>query len=224
MAAQRVFTLLGVAIAVAGVSACGGKLLSASDAGESSEADGANSTLPPLSGGGGGAVSGSSSSGGTVASSSSSSGAVGGSSGGATSSSSGASGVTCTTPSQCPGNEVCCATIMMTTNCQLGPCPSTPIGPIQLCTSDTDCLTRGDTCGALAVAPTLPIKICNAPPVDAGMSCSSFCTGCCDLNGVCNMGGSLDACGAKGLPCAKCAGTNVACEQGACIGLSPDAG
>jgi hypothetical protein len=54
----------------------------------------------------------------------------------------------------------------MTTNCQTGPCPNTAIGPIQLCASAAECFTATDTCGPLALDPTLPIKVCN--PSDAG--------------------------------------------------------
>jgi hypothetical protein len=50
---------------------------------------------------------------------------------------------------------------MMTTSCQAGPCPSTAIGPLQLCTTAAEC-SAGQSCGPIPQAPTLPVKICSA--------------------------------------------------------------
>jgi hypothetical protein len=73
----------------------------------------------------------------------------------------------------CSSGQVLCGSIMMTTNCQAGPCPATAIGPIQLCASADECFVKGDICAPLAAAPTLPIKTCQpgeggAPPAEAG--------------------------------------------------------
>jgi len=72
-------------------------------------------------------------------------------------------GVTCMNAAGCPSGQVCCATVMMTTSCQAGPCPSTAIGPIQLCATPAECSIKTDTvCGPIPLAPTLPVKECQA--------------------------------------------------------------
>jgi hypothetical protein len=93
-------------------------------------------------------------------------GAASSSGGGSGSSSGGADamgGVTCMNAAGCPSGQVCCATVMMTTSCQAGPCPSTAIGPIQLCATPAECSIKTDTvCGPIPLAPTLPVKECQA--------------------------------------------------------------
>jgi hypothetical protein len=58
------------------------------------------------------------------------------------------------------------------------------------------------------------------PPCNA-----STCEGCCDATGVCRLGSTNDACGAKGGTCAVCVS---GCTSGACAvvdaGVVPDAG
>jgi hypothetical protein len=78
----------------------------------------------------------------------------------------GISGPTCTKSADCMTGEICCATINATTACQTGPCPSTPIGPLELCATSFEC-PAGDTCGPTSSALMLPIMICRAP-FDAG--------------------------------------------------------
>lgn len=80
---------------------------------------------------------------------------------------SGDSALSCTSSAACMTGQVCCGTINSTTQCQVGPCPTTPIGPLQLCTSSSECLPAGGTCGRVPAAPTLPIMICHAS-FDAG--------------------------------------------------------
>ncbi|MGO9836824.1 MAG: hypothetical protein ACLP1X_21735 [Polyangiaceae bacterium] len=158
----------------------------------------------------------SSSSGGSASGVSSSSGS---SSGGSASSGGTTGGLTCMSAEVCPSGQVCCAAITMTTNCQAGPCPSTPIGPIQLCATSVECFTPRDTCGPLAVDPSLPIMVCNAPAraADSGRASrcgTQNCAGCCDSTGTCQPGTTQDACGAGGDICESCTG-NTFCEQGA---------
>ena len=176
-------------------SACGGKLLASSEPGaDASSRDGAGGGSQGddngMSGGSGtGGGSGGNSSGVSSGGFSSSSGgsSTGGGSIGA--SSSGAGGVTCTSSATGRRGTVCCGTISMTTSCQVGPCPSSAIGPLQLCSSDSECFTPGDTCAPLPVAPTLPIKICSKPTPDAGSGCAALCGGgCCDSTGACLVG------------------------------------
>ena len=199
--------------------ACGGKLLTVPGPGDaSSVADDAGGVAPVATSGasssGGGQSGGSSTSGGTMLGGSASSGGTmfGGS---ASSGSGGTSGIQCVSSAGCPAGEVCCGMISMTTSCQRGPCPSTPIGPIQLCGTAAEC-TFGDTCGPIPQAPTLPVKIC-APPQDAGApSCATTCTGCCDPNGTCLMGADDTACGRRGAACVDCTTTSDVCINRAC--------
>lgn len=52
-------------------------------------------------------------------------------------------------------------------------------------------------------------------PQPTGCS-SSTCQGCCDVRGVCQLGQSPSACGARGLLCTEC-GLGLTCATGACI-------
>jgi hypothetical protein len=63
----------------------------------------------------------------------------------------------CLNSTSCPTGQVCCATIMSTTSCQVGPCPSTPVGPLQLCSTSAEC-TSPQVCLTLAVMPA--VKTC----------------------------------------------------------------
>jgi hypothetical protein len=223
MGSRRVASL-GIFVVV--TSACGGKLLTSSEPGAdaSSPARGNGNASQgddtATSGGGSGGSSGGpgngSTSGGGGNGSASGGGAVGGSasSGGGSSSSDGGRTVACTTGADCRAGTVCCGTIQMTTNCQRGPCPSTPVGPLQLCASDAECVVPHDSCGPLAEAPSLPIKVCNAP---TATSCAKTCTGCCDADGVCTMGTADTACGSvPGSTCSDCTATGAVCSGRAC--------
>jgi hypothetical protein len=135
---------------------------------------------------------------------------------GASSGSGAGSTTMCLRALDCPAGQVCCATPEMTTICQIGSCPGTVIGPLQLCSSPSECLTPGDTCGAPVRSATLPIKVCNAPMSAA--VCASTCTaGCCDANGICNGGASDTACGTGGEVCTDCTTvTGGICGNQAC--------
>src|SRR5579863_9004915 len=63
--------------------------------------------------------------------------------------------VQCTSAADCASGQICCAFIDMTTNCQVGPCPSEGFGmaPIQLCTTSAECFTPGDICEELPADP-----------------------------------------------------------------------
>lgn len=186
-------------------SACGGKVLAVPGPGEaSSKGDGGVSV--PMGSSGSSSSSGGSSTGGGSASS-------GGSANG---SSGGGSGMACRNAAECPNGEVCCLEITMTTYCQLGPCPPTGIGPLQLCASAAECL-GGDTCGPVPQAPTLPLKICLLPAADGGYAwCESRCFGCCDTDGFCNMRGDDTACGSGGSRCVDCTAANEVCDNSFC--------
>jgi len=75
-------------------------------------------------------------------------------------------GVTCKTSAGCLPGQVCCGAVNMTTSCQTGPCPSTALGPLQLCGIAAECLRTGDTCGPLTADPM--VMVCNAPSGDDG--------------------------------------------------------
>jgi hypothetical protein len=72
-------------------------------------------------------------------------------------------GIACMSAEACPRGTVCCATVQITTTCQVGPCPST----VQLCSTDAECVARGDSCGLddRTLPITLPgdFPICNPP-------------------------------------------------------------
>lgn len=42
---------------------------------------------------------------------------------------------------------------------------------------------------------------------------ASNCDGCCDDQGVCQLGDKLEACGSSGASCAACMGTGVSCQR-----------
>ena len=176
----------------------------------------------------GGTGSSSSSGGSSSGNASSSSGSGGGVSSSSGSSSGGTTGgLACTSAAVCASGQVCCGAITMTANCQAGPCPSTPIGPIQLCATSAECFMAGDTCGPLAVDPSLPVMVCNAPvgAADAGIvlivpdsgrasRCGTQnCAGCCDSTGSCQPGTTQDACGAGGDTCESCTGNTFCAED-----------
>ncbi len=225
MGTRRIPALVIFAVAT---TACGGKLLTSSEPGADASSaargngngsqgdDTTSSGGGNGSGGSGGSVGGSGSGGG----SSSGGGAFGGSSssgaqGGSSSSGGTPGGVTCTSAAGCRTGTVCCGTIQMTTTCQVGPCPSSPIGPLQLCASTAECVVRGDTCGPIAAAPTLPVKICNAPT--AAQNCTTTCTGCCDASGTCTMGTADTACGSvPGSLCTDCTASGAVCSNRVC--------
>lgn len=227
MGARRGPTPGAIALITLALSACGGKLLAVAGAGDASSGVGDAGAVPvantgsstggvgPTSGGsassGGSTIGGSASSGGNpiIGGSTSGGGSVGGGS------SSGVSGVACTNSAACPAGEVCCGTIMMTTACQSGPCPSTPIGPIQLCTTAAECFVRGDTCGPIPQAPMLPVMICSPSTGATAPSCATTCSGCCQPDGACNMGVDATACGKGGAVCVDC--TTVRATGHACI-------
>jgi hypothetical protein len=83
--------------------------------------------------------------------------------------------IECRTSAACLPGQVCCGTIDMTSSCQAGPCPSTMLGPLQLCGMSAECLAAGDTCGPLAADPA--VMTCNAPSDDDGSSSSSSSSG-----------------------------------------------
>jgi hypothetical protein len=55
----------------------------------------------------------------------------------------------CKSSAGCLPGQACCSAGTFVSTCQAGPCPSTPYGPLQLCSMPAECLTPGDTCGAL---------------------------------------------------------------------------
>jgi hypothetical protein len=82
-------------------------------------------------------------------------------------------GITCRASAGCLPGQVCCGAINMTTSCRAGPCPTTGLGPLQLCGISAECLVAGDICGPLATGPALGIMVCNAPGGNDGGSSSS---------------------------------------------------
>ncbi|MEW5740913.1 MAG: hypothetical protein AB1938_18480, partial [Myxococcota bacterium] len=54
-------------------------------------------------------------------------------------------------------------------------------------------------------------------PTSTGLMClKSNCAGCCDVNGECQPGTELFACGALGNLCSSCARTDT-CDRGLCV-------
>lgn len=102
------------------------------------------------------------------------------------------SGITCRTSAGCLPGQVCCGAInmTMTTSCQAGPCPTTGLGPLQLCGVSAECLAAGDICGPLTANPGLGIMVCNAPGGGDGGSSSSSSGG--DDGGNAEGGSSSD--------------------------------
>jgi hypothetical protein len=213
MPARRRPTLWVIALTMF-ASGCGGRLLAVPAPGDaSSGGDGGVSV--PIGAPGSSSDSGGSSTGGGSASSGGRA-SNGGSASGSSGSSSGGSGMTCHNAAECPNGEVCCLEIPMTTYCQLGPCPQTGVGTLQLCASAAECL-GGDTCGPAPEAPTLPLKICLRPAADGGLAwCASRCVGCCDTDGSCHTGGDDTACGFEGSRCVDCTAANEVCDNAFC--------
>lgn len=212
---HRMSALWVATLAALATGACGGKLLTvsgpapdASSAGD--DAGGAAATGEPAG----------SSSGGSSGAGVGSSGGIVGSSGGS-SSSGGTTGAVCMNAAECPTGQVCCGTISLSTACTSGPCPMTPLGPVQLCTSSAECRTPGAQCGPLPRLPTLPVKSCNVPTIDGGI-CSTTCTGCCDAQGVCNAGADDLACGSAGESCTDCTMLGGSCDGRTCQALTAE--
>jgi hypothetical protein len=71
-------------------------------------------------------------------------------------------GVTCTGPSSCSADQICCGMANMTTLCQ----PKAMACMFQLCVTDSDCVTAGTTCQMFM---GLPVMLClQGTPRDAG--------------------------------------------------------
>jgi hypothetical protein len=70
--------------------------------------------------------------------------------------------IACRTSAGCLPGQVCCGTDNVTSSCQVGPCPSTMFGQLQLCGISAECLAKGDTCGPLAQEQSLGVMVCNA--------------------------------------------------------------
>ncbi len=69
----------------------------------------------------------------------------------------------CMDTAGCATGQVCCLAneITMSTACQAAPCPDLPTrGPVQLCSTATECLGAGDVCVSLAIGQA---KSCYAP-------------------------------------------------------------
>ncbi|MEN9796629.1 MAG: hypothetical protein RL653_325 [Pseudomonadota bacterium] len=63
-----------------------------------------------------------------------------------------------------------------------------------------------------------------APSCGQARSCAETCEGCCDAEGICRLGTTVQACGAAGEACGAC-GSGQVCEAGACAAVAPvDAG
>jgi hypothetical protein len=165
-AAAHVALCLALLAGSAATEACGGKLLTLPATGDDASADDDGAI-----GAGSGGASTSSSSGSYgddadfyYSSSSGSSGDDGSSGSGSFGSSSGPPTNACLSAADCATGLVCCATVDLATACQLGPCPETEFGPIQLCASRAECYVHGDYCVPLTIAPETPITECRAPP------------------------------------------------------------
>jgi len=102
-------------------------------------------------------------------SASGSSGSTSGTTSGTSSGSAEAGGATCTSKAQCTGPQVCCGGTSFTASCQAPPCPSTPLGPVQLCSSSAECVNPGDQCLPLSIPGVmLPVQVNRCTPSDGG--------------------------------------------------------
>jgi hypothetical protein len=80
-------------------------------------------------------------------------------------------GLTCKSSAGCLPGQVCCATVNLTSSCEVGPCPSTPmLGSLQLCGISAECLTPGDICGPVAIAASLGVMVMSCDAPDGGPS------------------------------------------------------
>jgi hypothetical protein len=106
---------------------------------------------------------------------------AGSSSGGGSGSSSGAasdaSSVACTNAAGCATGQICCSVSGMSTMClpNTAACPNNSLAgqPVQLCATGAECFVAGSSCGKLALAPQLPITVCNPPTGDGGTDSGS---------------------------------------------------
>ncbi|MER2559109.1 MAG: hypothetical protein ABTQ32_00225, partial [Myxococcaceae bacterium] len=60
---------------------------------------------------------------------------------------------------------------------------------------------------------------CSPPP----RKCADSCLGCCDLNGQCKTGNSVDFCGGNGVSCRACA-QNQLCQINTCVLITGGSG
>jgi hypothetical protein len=125
-------------------------------------------------------------------------------------------------------------------------------GTCQFGAANQACGTAGTTCAVCSISQTCSLGSCK--PLGGGVgggsgtgggtggaggaggggagACAQSCLGCCTSAGVCSPGDSAGACGASGVNCAACVGSQVCvgssvtrqCVAQACSGCSDSAG